>query len=232
MTGALLHGGSFSPTADLAWCSFACRVEWPEFLAGYGLVQETLAALTDLDRENTIRSLTSNMDEAALKQLHEVYNAMDLDHSGAVEDTELALALKKELGYSKQQVKAFLAAIDVDGNRKISFEEFQMAQVYFTDPNMELEKLKELPDHTHRTLTKQQIVEASAVFKSFDINDSGSLSHHELAGRLSDIGMSDEEVELMILEMDGNHDGLVDFDEFVAVFMDYIPFEEEILADK
>ena len=188
MTGALLHGGSFSPTADLAWCSFACRVEWPEFLAGYGLVQETLAALTDLDRENTIRSLTSNMDEAALKQLHEVYNAMDLDHSGAVEDTELALALKKELGYSKQQVKAFLAAIDVDGNRKISFEEFQMAQVYFTDPNMELEKLKELPDHTHRTLTKQQIVEASAVFKSFDINDSGSLSHHELAGRLSDIG--------------------------------------------
>ena len=59
------------------------------------------------------------------KEIHELFDQIDTDKSGEIEASELK-ALLKELGVdaSDEDVKAFIAECDNDGNQKISKAEF------------------------------------------------------------------------------------------------------------
>ena len=72
-------------------------------------------------------NLRRRYDEAQMKQFQEEFKAMDLDGSGAVDESELGLILEN-LGESvtANRLKGLIKEIDKDGSGEIEFEEFMV----------------------------------------------------------------------------------------------------------
>lgn len=68
-----------------------------------------------------------------------------------------------------------------------------------------------------REFTEVEILEFKDAFAMFDIDGGGTIETHELKQVLTELGdqPTDEEIEEMILLVDENGDGEIDFDEFV-----------------
>ncbi|KAF4393357.1 hypothetical protein CsatB_009983 [Cannabis sativa] len=68
-------------------------------------------------------------------------------------------------------------------------------------------------------LDDQQISDLREVFRSFDSNKDGSLTQVEMGSMLKSLGLkpSPDQVEALINQADTNHNGLVEFSEFVAM---------------
>lgn len=67
--------------------------------------------------------------------------------------------------------------------------------------------------------TGAQIAELEQVFKKFDVNGDGKISSSELGAIMGSLGhpATEEELRKMILEVDGDGDGFIDFEEFVEL---------------
>ena len=67
-------------------------------------------------------------------------------------------------------------------------------------------------------LSEAQYMELRAAFDGFDVDGSGVLDVDEMrdALKLTGLGSTDEEIEGLILQIDSNHDGTIDWDEFLA----------------
>jgi hypothetical protein len=63
--------------------------------------------------------------------------------------------------------------------------------------------------------------EARAVFAAIDSDGDGALSSSEVAMRLSDFGLGDEEITKLFFQLDTNGDGQIDIDEWVSGFSRY-----------
>ena len=63
------------------------------------------------------------------------------------------------------------------------------------------------------------------VFDLFDINKDGVLSSNELKGCMITFGyhVSDEELSAMVADLDTNHNGVIDFEEFGRFFITHPP---------
>ncbi|XP_062088241.1 probable calcium-binding protein CML18 [Humulus lupulus] len=72
---------------------------------------------------------------------------------------------------------------------------------------------------TTAKLDDQQIADLREVFRSFDSNNDGSLTQPEMGSMLQSLGLrpSPDQVEALIHQADTNHNGLVEFSEFVAL---------------
>jgi len=70
-----------------------------------------------------------------------------------------------------------------------------------------------------REFTEQEILEFKDAFAMFDIDGGGTIETHELKQVLTELGdaPTDEEIEEMILLVDANGDGEIDFDEFLTL---------------
>jgi len=68
-------------------------------------------------------------------------------------------------------------------------------------------------------LTEEEINEFREIFNLVDKDGGGTISKDELAELMDTLGIeaTAEEIELMISEIDSSGDGLIDFEEFVAV---------------
>jgi len=55
-----------------------------------------------------------------------------------------------------------------------------------------------------------------AIFKSWDVNGDGTISHDELKAALLKIGMHEKQIHAAFEKADANKDGLVDYEEFIA----------------
>jgi Ca2+-binding EF-hand superfamily protein len=67
-----------------------------------------------------------------------------------------------------------------------------------------------------REFTEQEILEFKDAFAIFDIDGNGSIETHELKAVISELGgeePTDEEIQEMIVMVDANGDGEIDFDE-------------------
>jgi len=64
--------------------------------------------------------------------------------------------------------------------------------------------------------------EAEAVFKHIDTNGDRELDPRELQCRLSDFGVQDQNIELLFYRLDLNHDGVIDLEEFIAGYDQYL----------
>ncbi|XP_021821158.1 probable calcium-binding protein CML25 [Prunus avium] len=91
-------------------------------------------------------------------------------------------------------------------------------------------KKKSIPSATALPLTttpsrspsfnsRAQIAELDQVFKKFDVNGDGKISSSELGAIMSSLGQpaNEEELSHMILEVDSDGDGFIDFKEFVEL---------------
>ena len=67
-------------------------------------------------------------------------------------------------------------------------------------------------------LTDDEMAEIREIFDFYDEDKNGTIEHSEVAHLLKalDADMSEEEVSAGLQALDDNHNGRIDFDEFVA----------------
>ena len=70
-----------------------------------------------------------------------------------------------------------------------------------------------------RDFSEEEILEFKDAFAMFDIDGGGTIETHELKQVLTGLGdaPTDEDIQEMILLVDANGDGVIDFDEFLAL---------------
>ncbi|KAH3852884.1 hypothetical protein DPMN_095405 [Dreissena polymorpha] len=151
--------------------------------------------------EVQINAIGLNKD--TVNAIGDVFRLLDVDGSGYLDSQELETALKHMgVDITKEEVDELVKKIDQDGNGTVDMFEFsqmvaQKMQVY--DPE------KELRD----------------AFAVFDKNGDGKVSVEEIREVVESLGgkMTNAEVESMLVDVDENHDGYIDYDEFVHIWM-------------
>ncbi|KAG5070255.1 hypothetical protein JHK85_002632 [Glycine max] len=131
--------------------------------------------------------------------LKEMFKSMDTDNSGTITFEELKAGLPK-LGtkVSESEVRQLMEAADVDGNGTIDYIEFITATMHMN--RMERE------DHLYKA------------FEYFDKDRSGYITMEELESTLKKYNMGDEKtIKEIIVEVDTDNDGRINYDEFVAM---------------
>ncbi|EDW74546.1 uncharacterized protein Dwil_GK19414 [Drosophila willistoni] len=131
----------------------------------------------------------------------EAFRILQKDSEGSVTTRELATVMRS-LGChpSEGELQSMINEVDYDGNGSIEIEEFTA---------MILRKLR-------ATNNEDELREA---FRIYDRDNNGFIHPGELKYVLTALGVkiSDEEVDEMIREYDYDHDGQMNFDDFVGM---------------
>lgn len=146
-----------------------------------------------------LKVIAENLSEEEIVGLKEMFRSMDTDNSGTITFEELKAGLPK-LGtkLSESEVRQYMEAADVDGNGTIDYIEFITA-------TMHMNKL-EKEDHLFKA------------FEYFDKDNSGYITVEELENALTKYNMGDARtIKEIIAEVDTDHDGRINYDEFVAM---------------
>ncbi|CAJ2639765.1 unnamed protein product [Trifolium pratense] len=153
-----------------------------------------------------LKVIAENMSEEEIRGLKAMFTNMDTDNSGTITYEELKAGLQR-LGskLSEAEVKQLMEAADVDGNGTIDCIEFMTA-------TMHRHKL-ERDDHLYKA------------FQYFDKDSSGFITRDELETAMKEYGMGDDatikeiisEVDTIISEVDTDHDGRINYEEFCAM---------------
>ncbi|XP_055339960.1 calmodulin-beta-like [Paramacrobiotus metropolitanus] len=139
--------------------------------------------------------------EDQIHEFHEAFTLFDKDGDGMITSAELGIVIRA-LGQrpTESQLREMVREVDDNGNGTIEFNEFlrmMSRKMKETDPDQELRE----------------------AFRVFDRNNDGFISVGELRHVMINLGekLSDDEYEEMIREADLDKDGLVNFQEFVAI---------------
>ncbi|KAJ6799343.1 calcium-dependent protein kinase 1 [Iris pallida] len=146
-----------------------------------------------------LKVIAENLSEEEIMGLKEMFKSMDTDNSGTITFEELKAGLPK-LGtrLSEAEVRQYMEAADVDGNGTIDYIEFITATMHMN--RMEKE------DHLYKA------------FEYFDEDKSGYITMDELEQALTKYNMGDARtIKEIIAEVDTDHDGKINYDEFVAM---------------
>ncbi|KAL1355758.1 calcium-dependent protein kinase 1 [Arachis hypogaea] len=146
-----------------------------------------------------LKVIAESLSEEEIIGLKEMFKSMDTDNSGTVTFEELKAGLPK-LGtkLSESEVRQLMEAADVDGNGTIDYIEFITATMHMN--RMERE------DHLYKA------------FEYFDKDKSGYITMEELESALKKYNMGDEKtIKEIIAEVDTDHDGRINYDEFAAM---------------
>ena len=129
-----------------------------------------------------------------------IFDVIDADKSGEIEPAELVMHLLG-LGQDHESVSELFAALDTDGDGRISREEFIAG---FDKLEAELEPEAEAA--------------AAATFAAVDADKSGKLDLEELVSALAAAGDAADraEVEALFKRLDVNGDGAITMEEWVA----------------
>ncbi|GLJ26831.1 hypothetical protein SUGI_0524010 [Cryptomeria japonica] len=125
--------------------------------------------------------------------------SMDTDNSGTIMPKELKIGLARQGSrISDSEVEQLMESADVDANGTIDYLEF-----ITTTLNMNrIEK----EDHLY------------IAFRYFDKDNSGYITKEELEQALIKYGMGNEEtIKDIIVEVDTDNDGRINYDEFAAM---------------
>ncbi|XP_072967028.1 calcium-dependent protein kinase 1-like [Typha angustifolia] len=146
-----------------------------------------------------LKVVAENLSEEEIMGLKEMFKSIDTDNSGTITLEELKSGLPK-LGtkLSESEVRQLMEAADVDGNGSIDYIEFISATM-----------------HMNRLEKENHIFKA---FEYFDKDNSGYITVDELEQALKKYDMGDEKtIKEIIAEVDTDHDGRIDYGEFVAM---------------
>ena len=144
--------------------------------------------------------------EDKLNEYKEAFDMFDKDHSGNISIDELYQVMKN-MGneISMEEIKSMVADLDEDNSGEIDFKEF----ITFCKRVETVENLTE----------EEEVIRA---FKTFDKDGSGTLSCSEFKHILCNLGdkFTEEEVMEIFNEADLNHDGELNYAEFVSFWKD------------
>ncbi|CAD5183207.1 unnamed protein product [Musa acuminata subsp. malaccensis] len=136
----------------------------------------------------------------------EVFSLFDKDGDGHITLEELRTIIRS-LGREPtlQELQDMIREVDVDGNGTIEFDEFLNVMAMRTKEATEAEAEEELRE----------------AFKVFDIDNNGYISPSELMSVMTNLGeeVTKEIAAEMIMEVDADGDGQVDFKEFSTLMM-------------
>ncbi|CAN6350057.1 unnamed protein product [Urochloa humidicola] len=152
-----------------------------------------------------LKVVAENLSEEEIVGLKEMFKTLDTDNSGTITLEELRTGLPK-LGtkISESEIRQLMEAADVDGNGTIDYVEFISATMHMN----RLEK----EDHIYKA------------FEYFDKDHSGHITVDELEEALKKYDMGDEAtIKEIIAEVDTDHDGRIDYQEFVAMMKNNSP---------
>ncbi|OIT01584.1 PREDICTED: calcium-dependent protein kinase 17-like isoform X1 [Nicotiana attenuata] len=146
-----------------------------------------------------LRVIAGCLSEEEIMGLKQMFKSMDADNSGSITIEELKQGLAKQgTKLSDYEIKQLMEAADADGNGTIDYEEFITATM-----------------HMNRMDKEEHLYTA---FQYFDKDHSGYISREELEQALREFGMNDEnDLREIIDEVDTDHDGRINYDEFVAM---------------
>ena len=136
------------------------------------------------------------------KRLEVLFRQLDSNGDGVVTYDELVQGFIQLYGerVGQEECKRVFLAIDTDGSGEIELQEFLQACV-----------------------DKEQLLHESSLrqsFAFFDKDNSGSITPEELKGALgAEKNITDEVWAQVILEVDDNGDGQIDFEEFTDMMM-------------
>ncbi|MEG5183524.1 EF-hand domain-containing protein [Microcoleus sp. B4-C3] len=145
-----------------------------------------------------------SMTEEDVAKLWEAFQVFDADGSGAISSEELGQVMRS-LGQSpnETELRDMIKEVDVDLSGSIDFEEFKMLMV------------SQQGDRQSRL---------KMAFSVFDEDGSGQITKNELQGVMSQFGLTEQELDEIIKEVDHDGDASIDFKEFCKL----VPDESEI----
>ncbi|KAJ8446841.1 hypothetical protein Cgig2_016151 [Carnegiea gigantea] len=146
-----------------------------------------------------LRVIAGCLSEEEIMGLKQLFKSIDTDNSGSITLEELKQGLQKQgTKLSEYEVKQLMEAADADGNGTIDYEEFITATM-----------------HLNRMDKEEHLYTA---FQYFDKDNSGYITVEELEQALREYGMHDgRDIGEIINEVDTDHDGRINYDEFVAM---------------
>ncbi|MBD2211238.1 EF-hand domain-containing protein [Nostoc linckia FACHB-104] len=144
------------------------------------------------------------MSEEEVTKLWEAFKVFDADGSGNISTNELGQVMRS-LGQSPSEsdLRDMIKEVDVDLSGSIDFEEFKTLMVSVQGDRKSRLKL---------------------AFSVFDEDGSGQITTNELHSIMSQFGLTDQELDEMIKEVDHDGDASIDFQEFMKL----VPEESEI----
>ncbi|KAL7111768.1 hypothetical protein ACP275_05G110600 [Erythranthe tilingii] len=147
-----------------------------------------------------LKVIAESLSEEEIIGLKEMFKSMDTDNSGTITYEELKAGLPK-LGtkLSEAEVRQLMDAADVDGNGTIDYIEFITATMHMNRMDRE--------DHLYKA------------FEYFDKDKSGYITMEELEHALKEYNMGGDSntIKEILAEVDTDHDGKINYDEFVAM---------------
>lgn len=140
------------------------------------------------------------------KELRDLFLTIDVENRGTITHSELKNILEENFHISSREVEKLFQNLDTDNDQEIAYTEFLAAALQG--------RVK-----VHESLLR-------STFQRFDSDQGGKISAEELKGILGN-QFEGHEVEELIREADINHDGEVDYEEFIAYFNRPVPVQED-----
>ena len=144
------------------------------------------------------------LSDREVEKLWEAFKVFDSDGSGVISAEELG-QIMQSLGQSPNEtdLRDMIKEVDVDFSGSIDFEEFKALMVATQGDQESRLKL---------------------AFSVFDENGSGQITTDELHSVMSQFGLTEEELDEIIKEVDHDGDASINFEEFCQL----VPTESEI----
>lgn len=147
------------------------------------------------------KMLADKITDAHIEEFRHAFTMFDKDGDGSISTKELGTVMRS-LGQNptEKRLRAICNEVDVDGNGKLDFKEFILLMTtHFDSINAECE--------------------LKTAFQVFDTKGKGWIDEAELRRCLTTIGdrLTTEEVNELLHEADGDHDGCINYLEFVKI---------------
>jgi len=145
-----------------------------------------------------------------VQKMKSEFLALDADGDGTITVSELENVLRSmrgKLKASDADIKRAIKEIDKDGDGTIDLEEY-----------MKSRKNKTNMDLIHRALVQRSRVRKE--FERFDADNSGYITKEELMALIqarAAVTITSEQIDKMMLDSDENHDGKINYEEFVLI---------------
>jgi len=162
-------------------------------------------ALANKLKKASLNVIATQLTDVAIRDLKELFMAMDDNNDGTLSIGELKDGLKKAGVSIPPDLEEMMESIDTDGSGVIDYSEFLAA-----------------------TMDKRKYIQEDVcwrAFKVFDADGSGTIDRKELgklmgSDTITDVmqaKLTEDEVDAILQEVDCNGDGVIDFDEFLVM---------------
>jgi len=144
----------------------------------------------------------AKLDEEQLLEFRKYFDMFDKEKQGFIQASQVGQVLRTMgQAFEDRDLKKLIKQFDSDGSGEIEFEEFAAMVATFVNSGENAAKLDE---------------ELREAFRLYDKEGNGYISTTVLRDILAAIDetITDEELDEMIMEIDADGSGTVDFDEF------------------